>query len=460
MLAIPLATEAVNHGVNHVKNGLELYTSPVVANKLPVPTVRVREHKGRVFYEAMFRYDGKQVGRRVGPAWLEPDGDGGFRKRKGRIEPGYYNDRTVHVRAAEIVERYVSGEEERERATREKLLRGPTFREVANSYLHWVEHVKDATPATLRGYRSLLAEPGATYTRGRGGSGVKQGRIMKALGDRPAAQITTLEINELLNSVAAMGVSAKTVTRSRQILSAVFYYGMKEGNGFDLPRNPVTNAHRRRIAPAKPLVYHKPADIEAIAAAFESGTHRDRPPRADWEVEDDRRDAELIRVAAYTGLRLGELRELRWRDIDWERSAIVVSRSLSAGVEREGTKSRRNRDFGLPQQAADALRRLSQRENFTGPDDLVFCSPIGRRIDDAASAEALQAGADRRRCPGAPPPRPAPQLRVAAGCRRSRSGEHPGRDGPFADPDDDDLHARQGREGAGGHIHKGASRAG
>ena len=131
MLAIPLATEAVNHGVNHVKNGLELYTGPVVTNKLPVPSIRVREHKGRVFYEAMFRYDGKQVGRRVGPAWLEPDGDGGFRKRKGRIEPGYYNDRTVHVRAAEIVERYVSGEEERERATREKLLRGPTFREVA-----------------------------------------------------------------------------------------------------------------------------------------------------------------------------------------------------------------------------------------------------------------------------------------------------------------------------------------
>jgi len=92
----------------------------------------------------------------------------------------------------------------------------------------------------------------------------------------------------------------------------------------------------------------------------------------------------MVRVAAYTGLRLGELRELRWRDIDWERSAITVSRSLSAGVQREGTKSRRNRDFGLPQQAADALRRLSQRGRFTSENDLVFCSPIGRRIDDAA----------------------------------------------------------------------------
>lgn len=354
------------------------------SHNLPVPSIRVRERNGRFFYEAMFRYDGKQVGRRVGPAWLESDRHGGFRKRKGKIEPGYFDDRTVHVRAAEIVARYVSGEEEREREARDKELNGPIFRDVAASYMSYVEHVKDATPATLRGYRSLLAEPGAAFTRGRGGSGVKQGRIMKALGDRPAAHITTLEINNLLNSIAETGVSAKTVTRSRQILSAIFYYGMKDGNGFDLPKNPVANAHRRTIAPSKPLVYYKPADIEAIATAFEAGAHRDRPPRSAWDVEDDRRDAELVRVAAYTGLRLGELRELRWRDINWERSAITVSRSLSAGVEREGTKSRRNRAFGLPQQAADALRRLSQRARFTGPDHLVFCSPIGRRIDDAA----------------------------------------------------------------------------
>lgn len=354
------------------------------AHNIPVPSIRVRERNGRFFYEAMFRYNGKQVGRRVGPAWLESDRRGGFRKRKGKIEPGYFDDRTVHVRAAEIVAKYVSGEEKREREVKDKELSGPTFREVAASYMSYVEHVKDATPATLRGYRSLLAEPGAAYTRGRGGSGTKQGRIMKALGDRPAAQITTLEINDLLNSIAATGVSAKTVTRSRQILSAIFYYGMKDGNGFDLPKNPVANAHRRTIAPPKPLAYYKPADVEAIANAFESGAYRDRPPRAQWELEDDRRDAEFIRFAAYTGLRLSELRELRWRDISWERSAITVSRSLSAGVERAGTKSRRNRDFGLPQQAVAALRRLSQRERFTGPDHLIFCTRIGRRIDDSA----------------------------------------------------------------------------
>jgi hypothetical protein len=59
---------------------------------------------------------------------------------------------------------------------------------------------------------------------------------MKAIGGRPAAEITTLEINELLNSIAGTGISAKTVTRSRPILSAIFYYGMKDGTGLTSPR--------------------------------------------------------------------------------------------------------------------------------------------------------------------------------------------------------------------------------
>ncbi len=326
--------------------------------------------------------------RRVGRAWVKPDSSGGYIARGAKGKPDtHLTEGQAHIRAAEIVERFVSGEEARERREKERKLHGPTFREVAHSYLRWLEQVKDATPATLRGYRSDLAEPGVPFSRGRGGPGVTAGHIMKALGNRPAAEISTLEINDLLSAIAETGVSAKTVTRYRQILSAVFNYGMKEGNGFDLPRNPVRAAHRRTLPPRKPLAYYKAADVEAIATALQSGAWRGRPPRSVWDIESDRRDAEMIRIAAYTGLRLGELRELRWRDIDWNRSALVVSRSLSAGVERAGTKSRRNRDFGLPQQAADALRRLSEREHFTSAGDLVFCNAIGRRIDDSALRE-------------------------------------------------------------------------
>ena len=48
----------------------------------------------------------------------------------------------------------------------------------------------------------------------------------------------------------------------------------------------------------------------------------------------------MIRVAAYAGLRRGELVALRWRDIDFVGHKIIVRRSLSAETELRSTKSR------------------------------------------------------------------------------------------------------------------------
>ncbi|MGI8801084.1 MAG: site-specific integrase, partial [Solirubrobacteraceae bacterium] len=55
--------------------------------------------------------------------------------------------------------------------------------------------------------------------------------------------------------------------------------------------------------------------------------------RGELEQFEDRRDSEAVRVAAYAGIRLGELLALRWRDVDWTGSALTISRSLSSGVE-------------------------------------------------------------------------------------------------------------------------------
>ena len=95
---------------------------------------------------------------------------------------------------------------------------------------------------------------------------------------------------------------------------------------------------------------------------------------------EDAQDAELIRVAAYTGLRRGELVTLRWREVDFARRKIIVRRSLSGGVEATSTKSRRKREVPLPDQAAISLDRLSRREEFTGPEEYVFVGR-GRRRD-------------------------------------------------------------------------------
>jgi integrase len=98
---------------------------------------------------------------------------------------------------------------------------------------------------------------------------------------------------------------------------------------------------------------------------------------------DDDQDAQLVRVAAYAGLRLGELMALRWRDVDFAGSALTIARAMSAGVE-SSTKSGRVRRVPLADQAAAALERMSRRERYNDPDDLVFCNVYGRTLDDSA----------------------------------------------------------------------------
>jgi integrase len=105
--------------------------------------------------------------------------------------------------------------------------------------------------------------------------------------------------------------------------------------------------------------------------------------RGELELFEDRRDSEAVRVAAYSGLRLGELLALRWRDVDWTGSALTISRSLSSGVEGT-TKTGHVRRVPMADQAAAALDRLSQREDFVSPDDYVFCNALGRSLDGSA----------------------------------------------------------------------------
>ena len=341
----------------------------------PSAALVIREHGPKIFYEAKFRIDGVQVRRRIGPAWITRDPETGeWAPRHGRVPEGSYDARKAHAAAAEIVAKFVSGAEARERADRERRERGPTFRDVAAAYLQWLDSVKGAKPSTLADHRLLLAEPGTPHGRG---SGVMRGHIMRALGKLPAAKITTKDVEDLLGTIAATGASPRTVNKHRAIVSAIFNYGAK-GSTFGLPVNPAREADKRKEPHAGPLKYYSVEDVEAIARAFESEVRREQGSDID-----PRLDAEMVRVSAYAGLRLGELLALRWHDVDFARRKIVVSRAMSDGIETT-TKSDRVRQVPLVVNAAAALDRISRREHFTAPDDLVCASVIGRHIDGSA----------------------------------------------------------------------------
>ncbi|HEX4188222.1 MAG TPA: tyrosine-type recombinase/integrase [Solirubrobacteraceae bacterium] len=365
-----------------------------MSGAVPRAALVVRVHNGKPFYEAKFRYEGKQVKRRIGPAWLEA-ADQGWQKRKGRVTDGHFDERMAHVEAASIAAKHVREASERERVERERRTNGVPFRQVAHAYLAWLGETKGAKPSTQADYAYLLAEEGIPAKRGTGKS---KGYIMRALGERPAATITGRDVEAMLKAIASTGVSARSVNKHRALVSAIFNYGMREST-FGLPANPVSQTDKRREPQRDALAYYSPEEVEVLARALEAGQHRD-PSRAPVNaaekaarIAEDHRDAALIRTAAYSGLRLGELLALRWGDIDYARSTITVRRAVSAG-EMSSTKSGRIRQVPLPDQLAAVLISQRDREDFTSDDDLVFCNHLGRPVDGSALRRRYKAGRD------------------------------------------------------------------
>jgi integrase len=362
----------------------------------PTGALVVVERSDGPVYEAKWRRGRRQVKRRVGPAWLER-GVGGkdWRPRRGRMPEGFLDEKRATVRMAELIAEHEQKERAIEAGERERREQGVTFRELVAEWLDHLERERGAKPSTLSDYHYMLAEPGTPHQRGKGKS---PGLVMAAFGDLPAAKITTRQVSAFLRQLDDSGVSPRTVNKHRQLLSAIFNYGRREDT-HGLPANPVEATTKRREPPPAVLDFYEPEEIEALAQAAAGGKHRGsqptdlQPDEIAWRAREDAQDAELFRLAAYTGLRLGELLALRWEDVDLDTRRMVVHRAVSAGVEGP-TKSWQARFIPLADPAAEALTRLQARSDYTSREDYVFCSRLGRRLDPSAVRKRFKRSRD------------------------------------------------------------------
>jgi integrase len=353
--------------------------------------IRIREGaEGRSYWDAQWRYrvgDGqlwRLKKRRLGLAWQEPDGNGGWRKRKGRCPAGWLDERSANVAAVAAMEAHAVELVESERREREAAEHRITVRELAHEWLSWLEQVKGAKPSTLADYRFLIREPGVPHRRG---DGVSHGRIMGAFGDLAAADVTTADVSRFLRSLDSTGLTPRSINKHRQVLASIFTYGSRSDT-HALPFNPVSGTDKRRENPPAALDYYEVEEVEALARACENAEHRTGDPRLDVsEVAarrmEDKRDADAFRLLFYTGLRLGELLPLRWEDVNLEERLLLVRRGLSAGQETL-PKGRQHRFVPLSMPATATLARLADRDEFTGLNDYVVCNRFGRRLDPSA----------------------------------------------------------------------------
>jgi integrase len=353
---------------------------------VPQPTSRpfIRQRASGPFWYGKWSRDGKPVVRALGRAWAEPDGRGDWKRRRGKAPEGVLTEAQASARMLEFVREHHVDQERLEQDAEERRRRGVTFRELVHEWLLYLEREKGAKPSTLIDYGWMVAEPGQPHRRGQGRS---PGLLMGALGDRPISELTTHDVASFLRALDERGCRPRTVNRHRQLISAAFNYAMRDDT-YALARNPAASTTKRREPPAAVLDFYEPDEVETLAHAAELGAHRTTRPDRIGEQElaarrrEDSQDADLYRIAAYTGLRLGELLALRWEDVNLDLRRLVVHRALSAGIEGP-TKGWQARFLPLSDGAADALARLRERGEFTSATDHVFSNRLGRPLNGA-----------------------------------------------------------------------------
>jgi len=292
----------------------------------------VKRARGAKWYVKYRLADGRQVQKLLGPAWTE----------RGRPPDGFYTRKTA---GAEL--RRLLTDAERGTLAGAQARTGTTFADACAEWLRYVELDRQRRPSTVIGYRSALTA-----------------HLLPKFGERPIEAITAEAIENYRARLVAEGkLSARTVNKLLVQLHSIFKRAQRHHR---LPSNPAAGVDRQPLKRSGDFNVLTPAEVEALARAAGS-----------------EQDASIFTVAAFTGLRLGELRALRWSDVDFGKRLVHARHNYTSRTLGD-PKSGRVRSVPLIDQALAAFDRLSRREHFTGTDDLVFCSLVGAYIDESA----------------------------------------------------------------------------
>jgi len=187
------------------------------------------------------------------------------------------------------------------------------------------------------------------------------------------------DLASVLNGMRRDGLSEWTRTHVFRVMFGVFSLAVRRGYVTKNPLDGLADGERPTQKNAREVRVLVDAELAGLIAA--GGSER-------WRA--------ALGLAAYAGLRIGEIRALTWGDIDLDSSTLAVSRSaLSDGTcKAPKTEAGVRRVTILPE-----LRRLlvawKLRSPFSGPRDLILCGADGKPVAPENCRRAL-AAAKRR----------------------------------------------------------------
>jgi integrase len=318
----------------------------------------VDRHEGPVYYGKWRDSRRRQVKRRLGPAWLDADGSGGWRKRRGRCPDGWLEERAAQVALRAAIDDHEKRLVLEARVAPASAGADRTFAAAASSWLDEGLSVREWKWSTYLDYRDTVR------------------RIVRSFGDREVSSLRTDELTRFLAGLRPMrngqridrAPSPRMRTKYTVVLRSVLEHAVDLGWIVDSPAAAIKVRKPKGMGKNHPLrreEYLTPEEVHRVVAAA---------------GEVDETDGALVLTLAFAGLRLGEALALRWEHVDFERSALAVHDSWTR--HRLGTpKGGGGRTVPMADEVAQTLARLSQRELLTGPGDLVFLGKRGGYID-------------------------------------------------------------------------------
>lgn len=207
----------------------------------------------------------------------------------------------------------------------------------------WYETTVGLKATTRKDYRSLLDT-----------------HVLPAFRDQAVATIDTLTVRGWLARMLDGGLSSSRATHAYHVLAAVLEAAVQAGV---IARNPTAGVRRPRIR-QREMHFLSAAQVEELAEAIRSPY------------------GSLVRFAAYTGLRAGEIVALRVRRLDLDRGTVRVVESTSdvRGYLIAGpTKSYAERTVRLPRFLCEELS-VYLDDRSADPDAFVFTALGGGQL--------------------------------------------------------------------------------
>jgi integrase len=291
--------------------------------------LRYREHPTRKhgirkdrFYQYRMMVDGRRVQESFG--WMSEG----------------WTENHCLVEIAKLKQARITGEGEttlKERRARAEAKRQAEQLELLTLGQVWSEYLPQAKAD--RGETSLVRE-----------ESLYQNWIEPALGDKPIKQIAAIHLEKLKSNMAKQGKSARTIQYVLAVIRQVFNYA-KRHNLFN-DDNPVSKVK-------------KPSE-DNRRVRFLS---RDE---ADLLLDELKKRSQALHdqalLSLHTGMRAGEIFNLRWKDIDFDRAMITLW----------DTKNKSTRTSFMTEAVRDMLLRRQPLE--ADPQALVFPGRNGVRI--------------------------------------------------------------------------------